>query len=184
MVIKGQTFTIKQLLCLMIFYSILRFLPVSYSNMGGVISKKLRYLCCRQIFKYCGANVNIDRKANFGSGVNLRIGDNSGLGVNCLVPSDIVIGNNVMMGPNCYILSSNHSFDRTDIPMINQGLSTRKQTRIEDDVWIGRDVIMTPGRIIKRGSIIGAGCVLCRNFPEYSVIGGNPSILIRNRLNK
>jgi maltose O-acetyltransferase len=97
MVMKGQIFTIRKLLCLMIYYSILRYLPVSYSYIFGDISKKLRYLCCKQIFKHCGENVNIDRKANFGSGVNLCIGDNLGLGINCLVPSNIVIGENVML---------------------------------------------------------------------------------------
>ena len=54
-------------------------------------------------------------------------------------------------------------------------------TVIEDDVWIGRNVIMTPGRLIKKGSIIAAGCVLSKDFPEYSIVGGNPSKLIRIR---
>lgn len=72
------------------------------------MSKKLRYLCCRRIFKYCGKNVNIERKANFGSGLNIEIGDNSGIGVNASIPSDTIIGKNVMMGPNCYILKINH----------------------------------------------------------------------------
>ena len=55
-------------------------------------------------------------------------------------------------------------------------------TIIEDDVWIGRGVMMTPGRVVKRGSVIAAGCVLCKDFPEYSVIGGNPSKFIKSRL--
>ena len=41
---------------------------------------------------------------------------------------------------------------------------------------------MTPGRVVKRGSVIAAGCVLCKDFPEYSVIGGNPSKFIKSRL--
>jgi maltose O-acetyltransferase len=184
MVIKGKTFTIKQLLCLMIYYSILRYLPVSYSPIVGGISKRLRYLCCKHIFKYCGENVNIERKAFFGSGIDLCVGDNSGIGINCVLPGDTIIGQDVMMGPNCYIFGANHSFERTDIPMINQGISALRQTKIEDDVWIGRDVMMTPGRTIKRGSIIASGCVLCKDFPEYSIVGGNPSKLIRSRLIK
>ena len=86
-----------------------------------------------------------------------------------------------MMGPNCFILHRNHCFERTDVPMIEQGFSSSRQTIIDDDVWIGRDVLMTPGRHIKTGSIIAARCVLCKDFPEYSIIGGNPSRLIRNR---
>lgn len=88
------------------------------------------------------------------------------------------------MGPNCVILPHNHNFNRTDIPMCHQGLAPKLQTRIEDDVWIGRDVLMTPGRVIKKGSIIAGGCVLCKNFPEYSVVGGNPSKLIKSRIDE
>jgi maltose O-acetyltransferase len=65
--------------------------------------------------------------------------------------------------------------------MISQGIDDKRITIIEDDVWIGQNVIFTPGRIVKEGSIIAAGCVLSNDFPEYSIIGGNPSKLIRSR---
>lgn len=125
--------------------------------------------------------MNIMRCAVFGSGRNIEIGDNSGLGAYCHMPSDTCIGRNVMMGPEVYILGRNHAFDRTDIPMIEQGFLENKQTVIEDDVWIGRQVLMTPGRVIKKGSIIAAGTVLCKDFDEYSIVGGNPARFIRKR---
>ena len=115
-------------------------------------------------------------------GTLLEIGDNSGIGVNAIIPSDTIIGNNVMMGPNCYILAMNHSFDRIDIPMMNQGFTEKKRTVIGNDVWIGRDVLMTPGRNIADGSIIAGGCVLTKDFPKYSIVGGNPSRIIRSRI--
>ncbi|MDL2323282.1 acyltransferase, partial [Bacteroidales bacterium OttesenSCG-928-A17] len=140
------------------------------------------YNCCKHIFLFCGKNVNIERKAYFGSGLGLEIGDRSGIGVNAVVPNNIKIGMNVMMGPNCYILSKNHEFSRIDIPMIEQSYSKSKQTIIEDDVWIGRQVLFTPGRTVKKGSIIAAGTILSKDFEEYSIIGGNPSRLIRKRI--
>ena len=146
---------------------------------GG--GKLIRRMCCKHIFKKCGSNVNIEHMANFGSGLDIEIGDNSGIGINACIPSNTKIGKNVMMGPNCYILATNHAFSRTDIPIIEQGYTPKKETIIEDDVWIGRDVLMTPGRVIKRGSIIAGGCVLCKDFPEYSIVGGNPSKLIKSR---
>ncbi len=85
------------------------------------------------------------------------------------------------MGPNVFIVTANHRFDRIDIPMCEQGNSESKQTIIEDDIWIGRQVIFTSGRTVKRGSIIAAGTVLTKDFPEYSIIGGNPAKLIRYR---
>lgn len=186
MKIKGKNISINKLICLLIYYSILYYLPSSTFVVTplGKLSKKLRYLCCSQIFKSCGRNINIERKAKFGSGINIEIGDNSGIGINATIPSNAKIGRNVMMGPNCYILTKNHSFERIDLPMIEQGFSEIKHVIIEDDVWIGRDVLMTPGRTIKKGTIIAAGCVLSKDFPSYSIVGGNPSQIIRSRINK
>jgi len=183
MKIKNRDYTITQVLLLFIYYGFLSHLPASSAIFGGRFFREIRYQCCRHIFKQCGTNVNIERKATFNSGIDLCIGDNSGIGINCSVPANIIIGENVMMGPDCQILASNHAFQDTNIPMIKQGHSIGMQTIIEDDVWIGRNVIFTPGRTIKKGSIVAAGCVLCKDFPEYSIIGGNPARLIRNRRN-
>jgi len=177
----GKELTLLNIFFLILYYGFCRYLPSNSTPIIGQISKRMRYVCCKHIFKYCGKNVNIERKAFFASGSNLCIGDNSGLGINAYVPADTIIGKNVMMGPDCYILGANHETKRLDIPMIQQGFCKPKQTIIEDDVWIGDGVIMTPGRIIKKGSIIAARCVLCKDFPEYSVVGGNPSRLIHDR---
>ena len=85
------------------------------------------------------------------------------------------------MGPLVFILAQNHRIDRTDITMQEQGYTPARQTVIGDDVWIGRQVTMTPGRKIAKGTVIGACCLLCKDFPEYSVVGGNPSRLIKSR---
>lgn len=184
MLLKGNYLSIKQFLCLCLYYGLLRKLPASTSMFGGRLYKKMRYKCCKNLFKKCGKNVNIEHGATFGSGLNIEIGDNSGIGINAYIPGDTVIGDNVMMGPNCYILSTNHSYDRIDIPMNQQGNSERKTTIIEDDVWIGRNVTFTPGRIVRKGTIIGASCVLTKDFPEYSVVGGNPAKFIKSRLDE
>ena len=181
MINRFKELTFSHFICLLLYYGFLRYLPSSTSIIGGKTSKFFRYHCCRKIFRNCGKNVNIERMAHFGSGKDLCIGNNSGIGINCIVPSNIIIGENVMMGPNCYIVSENHRFDSTKTPMIFQGHATSVQTIIEDDVWIGRNVSFTAGRHVKKGSIIGLGCVLTKNFPEYSVIAGNPSRLIKQR---
>lgn len=172
--------TLKQTICLILYYSFARYLPNSQYFMG--IGKIIRAFFCRRIFKKAGKNINIERNVVFGRGTSIEIGDNSGMGANSVIPSDTIIGDNVMMGPNCYIFLYNHKFDNLTIPMNQQGTNERKRTIIENDVWIGRNVTMTPGRIIKEGSIIGACTVLTKDFPEYSIVGGNPSKLIRSRL--
>lgn len=169
-------------IALVIYYGFAQYLPKSHTlgDFGG----RIRRFICRFIFKKMGKNVNVEQRAHFGNGNGIEIGDNSGLGINCMVPNDTIIGDNVMMGPNCYILSTNHRFDRFDIPMNKQGNTKSMQTVIGNDVWIGQNVTMTPGRHIADGSIIGACCVLTKDFPEYSIVGGNPSRLIRSRLDK
>ena len=85
-----------------------------------------------------------------------------------------------MMGPNCFILDVNHVSD-VSLPMALQGSTEKKTTQIGNDVWIGRDVHMTPGRTIADGSIIAMASVLTKDFPPYSVVGGNPAKLIKSR---
>lgn len=171
-----------RIIFLILYYLFFRHLPSSTNKICGKFSKKTRYVVCKRIFKQCGKNVNIERGAWFGKGSNIVIGDNSGIGINCRIHNNTIIGKDVMMGPNCFMLENTHLFDRSDIPMIEQGIKKQRDTVIiEDDVWIGRDVMIIGSRKIKTGSIVGARCVLTKSFPEYSIVGGNPSRLIRNR---
>lgn len=181
MIVRGQKLTLLKVICLALYYGFLRYLPSGATPLIGKFFRFLRYQCCRHIFLYCGKNANIERMAFFASGLNVQLGENSSIGINAVVPGDIIIGKNVMMGPECYIFNNNHGFERTDIPMIEQGHSERKQTIIGDDVWIGRQVIFTPGRKVAEGTIIAAGTVLSKDFEAYAVVGGNPSRLIKMR---
>lgn len=177
---------ISQIICLCIYYSIARYLPVSYSKPFGRLSKYIRYYLCKKIFKETGHNANIEKGAYFGRGGDVVIGKNSSIGVNSHIHNNTIIGNDVMMGPNTKMLNNRtHNHDRTDITMIEQGISEFKpQVIIGNDVWIGEDVLILGSKTIANGSIIGARTVLTKNFPEYSIVGGNPSRLIKSRINK
>ena len=177
--IRNKELQFKKLVCLALYYGFAQYLPKSntYGNLGGVI----RYSLCKQIFKKCGKHVNIERKAWFASGLDIEIGDYSGIGINAHVPNGTIIGNYVMMGPNCFILDVNHDISDTTRPMCQQGMTEKKITRIGNDVWIGRDVHMPPGRTISDGSVSAMRSVLTKDFPPYSIVGGNPAKLIRYR---
>ena len=82
-----KKYKLKQIICLVLYYSIAYYLPVSHSRPFGSLSKKIRQILCKGIFHKCGKNVNIERKVYFGNGLSLEIGDNSGLGVNCVIPN-------------------------------------------------------------------------------------------------
>jgi maltose O-acetyltransferase len=145
------------------------------------MSKRLRAFCCKYIFEACGNNVNIEKGVRFGKGYEIRIGNNSGIGINNVVPNNVKIGENVMIGPDVLMLSNNHKFDNINKPMIQQGLDEQKEIIIGDDVWIGQRVIITPGKKIGNGVIIGTGSVVSKNIPDYAIAAGNPIKIIRFR---
>lgn len=178
--IKG--IPIKKLFCLVLYYGFATHLPDSYSIIGGRFANKIRVALCKRIFFKCGSIRTINRKVRFGSGKNVVIGDGSGIGANTEIPSDIIIGNNVILSRKCFVLHRNHKYERTDIPIVDQGFKDAKQTIIEDDCWVGMNTLMTPGRHIKKGTIVAMGSVLTKDFPEYSIVGGNPSKFIKSRL--
>lgn len=167
---------------LIIYYGIAQHLPGSYSIWGGKLFNAFRIFCCRRIFKYCGKVSTIDRHAYFGNGRNVEIGDYSGIGEDCVVPNNTVIGKYVMMAPEVHIVANNHTFDDTETPMCFQGsIEGKTPTIIDDDCWIGVRVILTPGHHIGKGSILAAGAVVTKDVEPYSIVGGNPAKLIRKR---
>ena len=111
----------------------------------------------------------------------MELGDNSGIGIRAQINGKVIIGNNVMMGPDVCIYVRNHAFDRTDIPMNLQGFTPEKPVVIEDDVWIGARVIILPGVHIGTGAVIGVGAVITKNVPDYAVVGGNPARILKMR---
>jgi maltose O-acetyltransferase len=136
---------------------------------------------CRHMFATCGKNVNVEHGALINSGRDISIGDNSGIGLDCFVSGPLTIGRNVIMGPNCTFLSMNRDTSRTDIPMIEQPLLPPLAPVIEDDVWIGANVTVLPGRRVGRGSIVAAGSVVSRDVEPYTVVAGNPARAIKRR---
>lgn len=168
-------------ICLVLYYGFARYLPSSYSPIVGKFSNRIRIFCAHGIFKYCGKVSTIDRMAYFGTGRNIEIGDYSGIGENCIIPNNTIIGKYVMMAPEVYIIGNNHITTKIDVPMCFQGKTPNMITQIEDDCWIGARVMVMPGRKIGKGCIIAAGAIVTKNIAPYSIVGGNPAKLIRMR---
>lgn len=170
--------TAKQFIGRVLYNSLAKHLPLSDSrfNLG---SKKLRALCGKLILAQCGKNVNIEKGAQFGTDVVL--GNNSGIGCYAQISNHVRIGNDVMMGPYCFIYTSNHQTNSTDIPMWKQGFSAPRPVVIDDDVWIGSRVTILPGVHIGKGCVLGAGAVITKDVPPYAVVGGNPAKILKYR---
>lgn len=106
---------------LILFYGFANQLPNSYTMIVGKICNRIRIAICRHIFKECGNVSTINRKIYFGKGEDIVIGDDSGIGANCVLTDDIVIGKYVMMGPELYCIKPDHRTDDINTPMCFQG---------------------------------------------------------------
>ena len=153
--------------------------PVSYTRIIGGFSKKFRCLCARLILQDCGRNINIEKGAEFAA--NIKIGNNSGIGKDSVIGGSVQIGENVMMGEACFIYTRNHTFERLDIPMCEQGFDEYEPVIISDDVWIGGRVTILPGAKIGKGAVIGAGAVVTGTIPDYAIACGVPARVIKYR---
>lgn len=107
------------------------------------IIRKMRSSIGCHLFDCCGLNINIERGADFGSGKGISIGNNSGLGINCKVRGPLVIGNDVMMGPDVVIMTNSYNFERIDMPMNVQGDAIPRKVTIGNDVIIGAGAVVT-----------------------------------------
>lgn len=160
-----------------LFYALLgQWLPRSCYS---IVSLKIRYFFLKRIAKNVGKNVNIEQHVVFGE--EFEIGDNSTVGFRSDIYGPVKIGKDVMIGPEVAIYTHNHKHDEIDIPMIKQGYTENKPVYIEDNVWIGRRVLIMPGVCIGTGSIVAAGTVVTKNVEPYSIVGGNPAKIIKYR---
>lgn len=100
----------------------------------------------------------------------LKIGNgvffNNGCSINVL--NKIHIGNNCAFGENVKLYDHNHKYKDISVSIKKQGFTT-DEIIIEDDCWIGSNVVILKGVHIGKHSIIGAGCVIYEDIPENSV---------------
>lgn len=93
----------------------------------------------------------------------------------------IVLGNNVLTAANCMFIAYSHGWDNWEQPIMYQDCYDASII-IEDDVWLGHGVTVTAGVRIGKGSIIGAGAVVNKDIPPYSIAVGVPAKVIKSRL--
>lgn len=167
---------IKVIFGKILYKSVGSFLPDSSK---GKIYRKLRACFGKMIINKCGKNTNFGKYARFSNLVSL--GDNSGIGNRAFLQGTVHIGKNVMMAEDVKIFTTNHKTSRIDIPMCEQGSQGERPVFIGDDVWIGSNVLILPGSNIGNGVILGAGCVVRGNIPDFAVVIGNPCQIIKYR---
>jgi acetyltransferase-like isoleucine patch superfamily enzyme len=92
----------------------------------------------------------------------------------------VTAGNGVRIASLVTIAGQNHVFSDITKPIHAQPVSF-KGIVIGDDVWIGANVVVLDGVTIGAHSILAAGAVVTKDVPEYSIVGGNPARVLRDR---
>ncbi|KAK8005418.1 hypothetical protein PG990_011455 [Apiospora arundinis] len=124
-----------------------------------------------------GNDVVIEAPFTCDYGYNITIGQNVFIGRNCTIidPCSVKIGNNTYIGPNVSLFAA--TLDTN--PAKPRAFKRGTPINIEEDVWIGGNVVILPGLKIGKGSTIGAGSVVTRDVPNFTIVGGNPAHVMR-----
>jgi len=169
---------IIKIISLIFYYGLAKHLP-NYSSPGGKIYNWIRIICLKRIIQL-GKHCKIMRGVYVGDGDRISIGNNCRINEGIRL-CNVKIGDNVLVARNHVFIGAQHKFDRTDIPMVEQGFEWGNQTIIKNDVWIGLNCLIMPGVIVEDGCIIGGGAVLTKNTEPYGIYVGNPAKLVKKR---
>jgi acetyltransferase-like isoleucine patch superfamily enzyme len=130
-----------------------------------------------------GENVQIREYAYIHAyGGFISFGNGSSIGPYSLIYGNggVEIGENVLIANHCSIVAFNHKFEKVEVPMADQGMSTLG-IKIGNDVWIGAHANILDGVIIGDGAIIGAGSVVTKDVEDRAIVVGSPAKTVKIR---
>ena len=118
-----------------------------------------------------GAFINPPFYCDYGK--RIHVGKNFFANYNCtkLDVADITIGDNCQLAPNVAIYTAGHPVHPDSR---NSGYEYGKKVTIGDNVWIGGNTVICPGVHIGNNVVIGAGSVVTKDIPDWSIAAGNP----------
>jgi acetyltransferase-like isoleucine patch superfamily enzyme len=111
-------------------------------------------------------------------GKNIRVGARVFINQNCTfyALAEITIGDDVMIGPNVSLITSEHPV----APSQRRAHLLGWPITIERGVWIAAGAIVIGGVIVGENSVVAAGSVVTRDVPPNTLVGGNPARVIRS----
>lgn len=118
--------------------------------------------------------------ANFFDPSNITVGEDTIIGNNAFLDGrDVLkIGNHVDIASEVMIYNSEHDIDSEDFH------ATLASVEISDYAFIGPRVIVLPGVKIGKGAVVGAGAVVTKDVPDFTIVGGVPAKAIGERARK
>ena len=112
----------------------------------------------------------------------LRVGDKVVLGrdntVNCYL--DVEIGDATIVADWVYVCDFDHVYEDVTIPIKDQGI-VKSPVRIGPDCWVGTKATVLRGSMVGEGSVLAAHTVVRGDVPPYSIVGGVPGRVLKDR---
>jgi acetyltransferase-like isoleucine patch superfamily enzyme len=135
--------------------------------------------------KRFGRHIELGSKGKFIRPKEIYLGDNIYIASKFHISArNLSIGNNVLIGPNLLLECDDHIFSNVGKTVwASRESRTVGSVRIENDVWIGGNVTVLKNVIIREGCIVGAGSVITKSLPPYSICVGSPCRPIKVRFN-
>ena len=111
-------------------------------------------------------------------GKNIEVGKNFFANYNCMIidVAKVTIGENCMMAPNVAIYTAGHPIHPA---ARNSAYEYGIEVTIGDNVWLGGNTVVVPGVHIGSNVVIGAGSVVTKDIPDWSVAVGNPCRVVK-----
>jgi acetyltransferase-like isoleucine patch superfamily enzyme len=135
-----------------------------------------RYLIKKSL-KKAGKNFRFGINSRFSDHRLIAVGDHVFMGMDTVINTTVpvVIGSDVMFGPGVTIMGGDHNISEVGKRMRDVKTGGKNiPIIIEDDVWISVNVTILKGVNISEGTVIGAGSIVTKSLPPYSVCMGNP----------
>ncbi len=132
----------------------------------------------RAILGKAGKNISFLAPFHCDYGKNIEVGNNFYANYNCIIldVGPVIIGDNVMFGPNVSLLTAGHPVHPVSR---NSGYEYGLGITIGNNVWIGGHTVVNPGISIGDNAVIGSGSVVTKNIPQNVVAAGNPCKILR-----
>lgn len=133
-----------------------------------------------------GSNIKLSRGGTFAHPNEIIMGNNIFISEQFHISAyKLKLHNNIIIGPNLVIECSNHKYNIVGKSMFEVASDKiYKGVEIENDVWIGANVTILSGVKISEGCIIGAGSVVTKTIPPYSIAVGIPCKPIKARFSE
>lgn len=123
-------------------------------------------------------------QSGLGESPSIILRDGCKIGRRCTLSgkNHVELEQDVLLGPSVLIMDHNHEYSDIERPIYEQGVTPGGRIVIERNCWLGygATILCNQGELrIGRNSIVGAGSVVTRSFPPFSIIAGSPAILLK-----